>query len=36
MMTQPGHCCEKCCSNSNHDHKKNIISRKDNEESNGS
>jgi hypothetical protein len=36
MMTQPGHCCEKCCKNPDHDHKENIISRKANEELNGS
>ena len=37
-MTQPGHCCEDCCKNPEHDHghKENIISRKANEELNGS
>jgi len=35
-MTQPGHCCEECCKNPDHDHKKNIISKKVNEESYGS
>ena len=38
-MTNPDHCCPDCCDNPEHDHyykKEKVISRKANEELNGS
>ncbi len=35
-MTKSGHCCPTCCSDDTHDHKEKVISRKANEELNGS
>ena len=37
-MTKQDHCCNECCDNPEHDHyyKENVISRKANEEWNGS